>query len=94
MWYRAHLRQALVLGVLLTLGLVALLAIPLVVVLARASDPTATIRVYGVALVIDVVAFLVAALIIAHAAQRAGRGEIVDLPFVRPLSERLFRTRA
>ncbi|MBV8150525.1 MAG: hypothetical protein JO101_07950 [Candidatus Eremiobacteraeota bacterium] len=89
LWYRAHLRQALTLGVLLTLVLVVVLAVPLILSLALGGDPMTTIRIYIVGIVVDLVAFGAAAIIVAAAALRAARGEMLDLPVVRRLSERL-----
>jgi hypothetical protein len=95
LWYRTHLRQAAVLGIVLTAGLLAVLALPLVVVLSFSwTDSTATIRVYLVALVIDTVVFGAATALVIRCVLRAGRGEIFELAFITPLSERLFRARA
>jgi uncharacterized membrane protein len=93
LWYRAHLRQATVLGTLLTLVLLAILTIPLVIVLALGSDPVVTIRIYAVAIVVDILAFGTAAVLAVGAAVRAARGDSFRLPLVARLAERWFRLR-
>src|SRR5579872_41579 len=57
LWYREHMRQAAVLGVLISLGLLVVMALPLIVVsMFSGITTTATIRAYLVALGIDVLA--------------------------------------
>jgi hypothetical protein len=94
LWYRAHLRQATVLGGVAWVGLFILLALPLVVVLALGGPPTGeTIAIYAVALVADIVYFIGSCVIVIRAAVRASRGELFMIPFITPLSERLFAPR-
>ncbi|MBV8423716.1 MAG: hypothetical protein JO349_00885 [Candidatus Eremiobacteraeota bacterium] len=94
LWYRAHVRQATILGALLWTGLFALLALPLVLVLALGGPPVGeTIAIYAVALVIDVAYFVAAMVVVIQSALRASRGELFMLPVISSLSERLFARR-
>lgn len=94
LWYRAHLRQAVILGALVWTGLFALLAFPLVLVLALGGPPvTQTIEIYVVALAVDTIYFIAACVVVVQAAVRASRGELFMLPLITPLSERLFARR-
>ena len=96
LWYRAHLEQAALLGGLLTAGFFVLLALPLVLVVALggpALSSTVTIRLYMAAMVLDVVALGISAFLMIGAALRASRGELFTIPFVTPLSRRLFARR-
>lgn len=91
MWYRTHLRQATVLGILLTAVLLVVLSIPLGLVLMMGGPEAAiTIRIYAVALILDALVFGAAAVLVIGAAVRAARGEIFSLPVVTPICERLF----
>lgn len=94
LWYRAHLRQAVVLGGVAWLGLFALLALPLALVLALGGPPaTQTIQIYVVALILDTAYFIAACVVVIRAALRASRGELFMIPIITPLSERLFAKR-
>src|SRR5581483_9134046 len=54
LWYRAHLAQAAVLGVLCSVALFTVLAIPLLIVIALGGPAAGvTIAIYGVALAVD-----------------------------------------
>ena len=96
LWYRAHLQQAALLGGLLTGAFFALLAVPLFLVLVLggpALSSAATIRLYAVAMVADIVALGISVFVIVAAALRASRGELFTIPIVTPLSRRLFARR-
>lgn len=93
LWYRAHLRQAAALGMICTLVILVLLALPLSVVLALGPGDGATILIYAVALVLDAVAFGIIAWLCVHCAIRASRGQLFSIRYVAPLGERLFRRR-
>jgi uncharacterized membrane protein len=93
LWYRAHLQQAALLGGLLTASFFALLSVPLFLVLllgGPALSSTATIRLYAVAMIADIVVLGISAFLIVGAALRASRGELFTIPLVTPLSRRLF----
>ena len=94
LWYRAHMRQATVLGAVVWLALFMVLALPLVlyVVLGGPSE-TLTIEIYAAAIVIDLIVFSVAAFFVISAAIRASHGELFSIPMITPLSERLFLRR-
>ncbi|MGH7661957.1 MAG: hypothetical protein ACRENA_13725 [Vulcanimicrobiaceae bacterium] len=94
LWYRAHLRQAAVLGALCSAVFLVALALPLGIVLALAGPGDGpTIAIYVVAMVLDVVVLAAAACVSIWCALRASRGELFMIPIVTPLSERLFARR-
>ena len=94
LWYRAHIRQAAVLGALVWAVVFVMLALPLALVLALGGPPIdRTIQIYIVFMILDVVVFSVAAYVVIHAAMRASRGELFMLPLVTALGERLFARR-
>ena len=91
LWYRAHLRQAVVLGAGCSLLLFVALALPLAVVLALGGPAASvTILIYAVALVVDFVVFVAAAALLIWCAMRASRGQLFSVPYVSRLSERIF----
>ena len=94
LWYRAHMRQATVLGAIVWSALFVVLALPLVLFVVLGGPPeTLTIEIYAAALVIDVVVFAAAAFIVIGSAVRASHGELFSIPLITPLSERLFLRR-
>jgi|SRR5579872_629604 len=94
LWYRAHMRQAMVLGAFVWFGLFAVLALPLVLFVVLGGPPeTLTIEIYAAALVIDLIVFSAAAFIVISCAVRASHGELFTLPLITPLGERLFSRR-
>ncbi|HEY1727556.1 MAG TPA: hypothetical protein VGG22_04150 [Candidatus Baltobacteraceae bacterium] len=94
MWYRAHLRQATVLGAIIWFALFVVLALPLVLFVILGGPPeTLTIEIYSAALVVDIIVFAAAAFIVISSAVRASHGELFSIPLITPLSERLFLRR-
>jgi uncharacterized membrane protein len=94
LWYRAHLRQAAVLGTLCSVVLVLTLALPLGIVLALGGPGDGpTIAIYAAAMLLDVVVLAAAVWVSIRCAMRASRGELFSLPLVTQLSERLFLRR-
>jgi uncharacterized Tic20 family protein len=93
-WSRIHTRQALAFGILATLGMLVVMALPLVVVIADSSISTgATEAVYTVGLVADILVFALLATAAVSCAARAGRGELFTIPLISPLSDRVFTMR-
>jgi uncharacterized membrane protein len=93
-WARIHTRQALVFGVLATLGYLVLMALPLVVVIVDAGISTGlTVTLYTVGLALDAIAFVLFAVRAFSYAARAGRGELFAIPLVAPIADRLFTIR-
>lgn len=94
LWYRAHMRQATVLGAFVWFALFIAFAWPLVLFVVLGGPPeTLTIEIYGIALVLDLIVFVAAAVIVIMCAVRASHGELFSLPVITPLSERLFLRR-
>lgn len=88
-WARLHARQALVFGLLASVAFVIVLALPLLVVIAVPSISTgATIAVYGVGLLADVVGGIAWLVIGLRFAVRAARGELFSIPLVTPIVDR------
>ncbi len=93
-WSRIHTRQALAFGMLSTLGIVVVMALPLLVVIVDADISTGTtLAVYWAGLVLDVLAFGAFAVAAVTYAARAGRGELFTIPLISPLSDRVFTMR-
>jgi hypothetical protein len=91
-WARLHARQALVLGVLNSLGFFLVLALPLLAVLAIPGISTgATIAVYAAGLVADAAVGIGLVVVGARYAARAARGELFSIPVVTPMVDRCFR---
>ncbi len=93
-WTRVHNRQAVMYGVIVSIAYVALLAVPLAIVIGVPSISTgATVLVYAIGLIVDVVAF--AALVGATVAyaSKASRGQLFSIPLVSAITDRIFRLR-
>jgi len=91
LWYRAHLRQAAILGTLCSAVLLLMLAAPLALVFAlRGPGDATTIAIYSVAMIADTILFLVLGCLLVWCAIRASRGELFALPLVTPLAQRIF----
>ncbi|GAC1659870.1 MAG: hypothetical protein NVS4B13_06140 [Candidatus Elarobacter sp.] len=93
-WSRLHTRQAFVYGIVATLAYLALLALPLVLVLAIppiAGSTTAVVWLYALGLFADIIgAFVLMGLSLSFR-ERALRGELFAIPYVTPIVGRLFR---
>ena len=88
-WSRIHTRQALVLGIVGTLGFLVVMALPLIAVIATPAISTgATIGVYLVGLVADAVAAIVLAVTAIRCAVRASRGELFTIQVITPIVDR------
>lgn len=94
LWYRAHLRQATVLGAIIWTVSFVVFALPLALFVILGGPPeTQTIEMYTVALILDVIVFVVAGFIVISCAVRASHGELFTLPIATALGERLFGRR-
>ncbi|MDQ6926078.1 MAG: hypothetical protein M3154_07565 [Candidatus Eremiobacteraeota bacterium] len=93
-WSRLHTRQALVYGIVATLVYVALLALPLLILIAIppiAGSMTAVVWVYALGLLADIVgAFALMGLSLTYR-ERTLRGELFAIPVVTSIAARLFR---
>ncbi len=90
-WARIHARQGLVFGLIASVVMCLVLAFPLVVVIAvPAISTSATIAVYGVGLIVDIVAGIAFVVVALTFAARAGRGELFSIPLVTPIVDRWF----
>jgi uncharacterized membrane protein len=88
-WSRIHARQALLLGLTGTIGVLVVMALPLfAVIVTPAITPGATIAVYGVGLIADVIAAALLAAAAIRSAARAARGELFTIPLITPLVDR------
>jgi len=84
-WFRFHIRQALGFGVLSSaIGLAALLW-PLALSMVL-GNVIATLWIYGLAMLIDLALLVVWLLLAVRYSQRAGRGELFDVPWVARLT--------
>ena len=84
-WYRYHLRQALWFGIMsAAVGIVAF-AWPLIPTVFIGSA-LATIWLYVLAMVIDVALFVLWLTLAIRYSQRAGRGELFEIPWVARLT--------
>lgn len=91
LWYRAHLRQAAVLGIVCSLAFLAAFSLPLGIVFALGGPAAGvTIAIYAVALVADLAIFAAVATLLIWCAMRASRGQLFSVPYVTRLSERIF----
>ncbi|MFN2459847.1 MAG: hypothetical protein ABR591_04030 [Candidatus Velthaea sp.] len=91
-WSRLHARQALVFGILATVGYLVLLALPLAVVIAVPGVSTgATVGVYVAGLLLDLAGAVFLFAVGVRAYGRAARGELFELPLVTPIVDRFFR---
>jgi uncharacterized membrane protein len=81
-----------VLGVLVSVVVFLIMALPLALVIALGGPDTGvTLRIYAVALIVDTIVFVAAAWVLIASALSASRGESFTLPVVTALSERLAR---
>jgi hypothetical protein len=91
-WARLHSRQALVFGLIASLGYLIVLAFPLVAVVTVPSISIgATIVVYTVGLIADLIVAIVLVLVGLHYSAKAARGELFSIPLVTPIVDRWFR---
>lgn len=91
-WLRIHTRQAVLFGLLATIGYVVLLALPLFVVSLDAAITTAqTILLYSVGLLADLMAFIVLLVLASRYAGKAARGALFAIPLVSALADRILR---
>jgi hypothetical protein len=80
-WYRFHLHQARWFGAFFAgAGFVALLW-PLVLSMAVANL-TATLWIYGLAILADITLFVLWLVLAMHYSQRAGNGELFEIPWI------------
>ena len=86
LWYREHLRQATVYGVLGTVAFACLMAAPFVVTLGLALGSGATIFVYSLGMAADAAVGLGAIAYTLWCAARASRGERFDIPVAGQLA--------
>ena len=92
LWSRLHARQALVFGVLATFAYATLLALPLIVVIGFSGiDTGMTVLVYGVGLLLDLIAGVLLLWLAARYYNRTARGELFRIPLVTSISDRVFR---
>jgi uncharacterized membrane protein len=93
-WTRIHTRQALMFGLVASIGFVVVLALPLLVVIADAGISTGTtVGLYTAGLLLDAIVFIVLTVLAFSYASRAGRGELFTIPIVSPLADRIFTIR-
>ncbi len=93
-WTRIHTRQAAMYGLIVTIAYVALLSVPLVIVIVAPSISTgATVLVYAIGLIADIVVFVALVAATLAYASRASRGQLFSIPLVSALTDRLFRLR-
>jgi hypothetical protein len=91
-WSRLHTRQALVFGVAAWLGYFALLALPLLIVIAFPTASTgAIVWLYGVAFLADLAAAVTLAVLAFRYRARALRGDLFSIPLVTPVADRVLR---
>jgi len=91
-WSRLHARQAIVFGVLTTLGYVFILTLPLLIVIADASISTGTtVAIYVAGLLVDLFVGIALFVIALRYSGKAGRGELFSIPLVTSLVDRFLR---
>jgi len=84
-WYRFHLRQALWFGILS--GAVALVALAWPLALSVVVGSVAGVLwIYGVAMLLDLALFVLWLILAMRYSQRAGRGELFEIPWVARLT--------
>jgi len=89
-----HARQAFVFGIVALMGYAIVLALPLAITsVIPAISTGATIAVYGVGLVVDVVALVVLFGLAFRYYARARRGSLFGIPLVTTIVDRFFRVR-
>jgi len=93
-WSRLHARQALVFGIVALAGYAIVLALPLAVTsVVPAISTGATIAIYGVGLVVDVVVLIALFGLAARYYTRAKRGSLFGIPLVTTIVDRFFPVR-
>ena len=93
-WSRLHTRQALVYGIVATLGYLVLLALPFLIYLAippLATSLTAVVWIYALGLLADIVGAIVLAVLTMSYRERTLRGELFAIRLVTPIADRVFR---
>gem|GEM_PF-5713284 len=89
-----HARQAFVFGIVALVGYALVLALPLAITTVIPAVSTgATIAVYGVGLVVDVVALVVLFGLAVRYYALARRGSLFAIPLVTTIVDRFFRVR-
>jgi hypothetical protein len=90
-WSRIHARQAVVLGVVATIGYAVLLALPLLIVIA---DPgittTGVVVIYAAGILADFLGALFLFGLTLYYSGRASRGELFAIPLVTAVVDRVF----
>jgi uncharacterized membrane protein len=93
-WSRLHTRQAFVFGIAATVAYLALLALPLLILIAippLAGSLTGVVWLYAVGLLADIIgAFVLVGLTLSYR-ERTLRGELFSIPYVTPIADRVFR---
>ena len=93
-WSRLHARQALVFGILALGAYVIVLALPLVLTaLIPAVSTGATIVIYAIGMVADVIALVALFVLAFRAYARAKRGQLFGIPVVTTIVDRYFPVR-
>jgi uncharacterized membrane protein len=91
-WSRLHTRQAFVFGIAMTLAYFALLALPLIVVIAISNVSTgAVLWLYALGVAADLAGAVVWLVLSLRYRERAARGDLFAIPLVTPVADRLFR---
>ncbi len=93
-WSRLHARQAFVFGIVASAAYLVLLALPLlliVVIPPLAASTTAVVVVYVIGLFADIVGAFALFVLAMTFRERTLRGEVFAIPFVTPLTDRVFR---
>jgi len=93
-WSRLHARQGFVFGIVALLGYAIVLALPLIVTTSIPGISTgATIAIYGVGLIVDVVALVALVGLAFRYYALARRGALFGIPLVTTIVDRIFRVR-
>ena len=91
-WERIHARQAAVFGIAGTLAYVAVLALPLLVVIATPGvTTTVVVAVYAAGMIADLAGALLLLGLALYYSGRASRGELFAIPIVTAIVDRVFR---
>ncbi len=87
-----HARQALIVGVAGSLGYLVVLIAPLLAVIAVPSlSAEATVAIYGVGLIVDIIVGIALLVMGIRYARLAARGTLFSIPVVTALADRWFR---
>ena len=90
-WTRLHARQAFVFGIAIALAYVVLMALPLVIVLSIPGiGTTAVVWLYALGLLADFAGAIAWFVIAMRLRERTLRGELFAIPYVTPLTDRIF----